>query len=429
MKSPGITGTGISVRIGKAIAEAKIPSSRFAGMAGPSPKPTNKSFRFLLEEALSNPWGGKSLAELADRKRNVLILLDDATRPTPTAEILDSVLPRLHSAGVGRDQIQVLFATGTHRAVSESEAQKKIGKERWKTLAWKSHDWKGPLVRMGWTSTGVPVDVNPALAEADLVIGIGSVFPHRYCGWSGGGKLVLPGASGEEAIAKTHLHPAVEPSITFGSRNNPAIAESREAARIAGLKFLVQVVSDGCGNVAAVEAGEPEKAHEAAIEHAIQILSAEVPISEIVVASAWPEDSDLWQAGKALYPAESVVKTGGVIILAASLEEGIGPHPEFPLFLKEKTEGPPVFAGKTNGTIALAAALMTKKVKEKAEILLVAEGPGAKLAGEVAKKAGFRFASSLQSALDDSLRRFPEGKIAVLKEAPLLLPVPKEGKA
>lgn len=416
------------MRIGKVTAEAKIPSSRFAGMVAPSPKPTEKSFRILLEEALSNPWGGKSLTELADRKRNVLILLDDATRSTPTAEILDSVLPQLHSAGVGLDQIQILFATGTHRAVRESEAQKKIGKERWETLAWRSHDWKGPLVRMGWTSTGVPVDVNPALADADLVVGMGSVFPHRYCGWSGGGKLVLPGASGEEAIAKTHLHPVFEPSIAFGSRNNPAIAESREAARIAGLKFLIQVVSDGSGNVAAVEAGEPEKAHEAAIEQAIKILSAEVPISEIVVASAWPEDSDLWQAGKALYPAEKVVKTGGVIILAASLEEGIGPHPEFPLFLKEKTEAP-VFAGRNTGIIAFAAALMTKKVKEKADILLVAEGPSVQLARDVAKKAGFRFASSLQSALDDSLQRFPEGKIAVLKEAPLLLPIPKERKA
>lgn len=414
----------LSLRSGKRILQGDIPASAFAGVFRPARHGARKLLQDRFEEALSHPRGGLCLEHLARAARNVLILCDDATRPTPTAEILVSMVSLIERTGLPAEKIRILFATGTHRALSEQEARAKIGKDLWGRISWESHDWKGSLTRMGWTSAGAPVDVNSRLAEADLVIGIGSVFPHRYCGWSGGGKLVLPGISGQRSILRAHMMPYYDPSICLGSPKNRAITESREAARIAGLRFLIQVVCDGTGEVYALEAGEPGAAHDAAIARGQEVFSAKIDPADIVIASAWPEDSDLWQAGKALYAAELAVKEGGLIVLVTDLREGVGPHSEYALLLRMSSNS--IRSGMETGhfrdPLAAAAAFVTRRVMEKARIILVTSAAG----GDVAREASLDWSADFQETLNMALGQYSQGRLALLEEAPLILPLSKE---
>ena len=411
----------LSLRSGERNLQGNIPAFAFSGIFRPARHGDRRTLRDRFKGALSHPRGDLSLEHVVRDARNLLILCDDGTRPTPTAETLELMVPVIERAGLPAEKIRILFATGTHRALSEQEAHAKIGTDLWGRISWESHDCEGPLTHVGWTSAGTPVEVNPRLAEADLVIGIGSVFPHRYCGWSGGGKLVLPGVSGQRSILRSHMMPYYDPSICLGSPKNLAISESREAARIAGLRFLVQIVCDGTGKVYAVEAGEPGLAHDAAIARGQEVFSARIDPADIVIASAWPEDSDLWQAGKALYAAEMAVKKGGLIVLVADLREGIGPHPEYAPLLRLGSNAirSGMETGRFKDPLAAAAALVTRRVMEKARIILVTSEAGS----NVAREALLNWNSNFQETLNMVLDQRPEGRLVLLEEAPLILPL------
>ena len=54
------------------------------------------------------------------------------------------------------------------------------------------------------TGTSVEVRINRHVAEADVAIVVGPVFPHEVVGFSGGNKYFFPGVSGPELINLSH---------------------------------------------------------------------------------------------------------------------------------------------------------------------------------------------------------------------------------
>jgi nickel-dependent lactate racemase len=90
---------------------------------------------------------------------------------------------------------------------------------------------------VGVTSAGTALRVNPLVKAADLVLAVGSILPHRYCGWSGGGKIVLPGVSSLEAIAAMHLRVTRDSSIRLGAPDNAARREMDEQHASRGCSF------------------------------------------------------------------------------------------------------------------------------------------------------------------------------------------------
>ena len=71
----------------------------------------------LIEEALENPIGFESYDEFSEDADRLLVIINDATRPTPTSKILQYLLPVLSS----HPDIKFLIATGVHRAPTEDE--------------------------------------------------------------------------------------------------------------------------------------------------------------------------------------------------------------------------------------------------------------------------------------------------------------------
>src|SRR4029079_15713317 len=71
-----------------------------------------------IEAALDRPVSGDSLATLAKGKRTAAISVCDITRPAPNPIVLPPLLRRLQAAGIPKEGIRILIATGLHRAAT-----------------------------------------------------------------------------------------------------------------------------------------------------------------------------------------------------------------------------------------------------------------------------------------------------------------------
>jgi nickel-dependent lactate racemase len=151
----------------------------------------------VLAHGFAHPHGAPRLREMVRRDDRVLILIEDGTRGTPVARVLPYVLDELRAAGVPDDAVMLLTAQGTHRKMSDDELGRKLG-EFYGRFALAQHDWldESSLYEFGVASDGTRVTANRLLKDADFVLGLGSIVPHRIKGFSGGAKIVFPGVSG-----------------------------------------------------------------------------------------------------------------------------------------------------------------------------------------------------------------------------------------
>jgi nickel-dependent lactate racemase len=164
------------------------------------------------------------------------------------------------------------------------------------------------------------------------LIATGVVEPHLYAGYSGGRKTVAIGAAGERTIEVTHGPKMLDaPGTRLGRvESNPFHEALTEIAQRAGLRFILNVVTDDAGAGISVLAGEPKEAFGRLVETAREFYEVEIPHQfDVVVAGVGhPKDVNLYQASRAptnLYFAPTpVVKEGGTIIMPAPCQEGVG---------------------------------------------------------------------------------------------------------
>ncbi len=162
--------------------------------------------RAEIEKALKEPLGSRRLSEFAKSENKTVILVDDATRPAPSGLMVAPILDELTAAGIKDENITVIFACGTHRAVTHDEAVRLLGEaivDRIKTI---SHDSKAQdLVEIGTThKSGTKVLLNKAFMDADLRIVTGDVCLHYFAGYGGGRKSIVPGIAGLETVKHNH---------------------------------------------------------------------------------------------------------------------------------------------------------------------------------------------------------------------------------
>ncbi|MCX8150171.1 MAG: nickel-dependent lactate racemase [Candidatus Bathyarchaeota archaeon] len=283
-----------------------------------------------IERALKEPIpiGNKRLSEIALPESKVAIVVNDATRRTPTDVMLPPVLDELTLAGVKDENIVLIFGTGTHRPVTREEAVRLVGEAVFKRVKTVSHDCKAPdLVHVGNTRHGNKVYLNKVFAEANVKVLLGDVDFHYYAGYSGGRKSVLPAVAGEETIKHNHalmLHPHARPGVLAG---NPVNEDMVEAAKFAKVDFILNVVTNSKGQIVKAFAGDLEQAFNEAVKLVDDMYRVVIDRrAEIVVVSCGgsPADINLYQAYKAIDSALEAVKRGGVIVLVAECPEGHG---------------------------------------------------------------------------------------------------------
>jgi nickel-dependent lactate racemase len=314
---------------GKTDVCVRVPARNLLGSLEPVERQGVPDAKAEVDRALKEPIGSKRLSEIANAESKVAIVVDDATRKAPSQVMLLPVLAELNAAGVKDENVTVIFGCGTHRAVKPEEAQALIGEEALKRVKTISHDCKAQdLVLAGTTkSHGNKVFLNRTFAEADVKVLLGDVGFHYYAGYGGGRKSVLPAVSGAETIQHNHAMMLHANARTGVLEDNPVHQDMTEAARLAKLDFIVNVVENSKGEIVKAFAGDLEQAFLEAVKLVDEMYRLKVERrADIVVVSAGghPSDMNLYQAYKALDNTLDVVKRGGVIILVAECPEGHG---------------------------------------------------------------------------------------------------------
>ena len=278
--------------------------------------------RTAATAALDDPHG-PALDERVDPDDAVTVVVTDVTRATPDDVLLDAMLARLPGP---RDRVRVVLGLGLHRPMSDAEIRAGLGEHADLAV---NHD-PDAAVEVG-TVDGVPIAVNPAVAEADVVLATGMVEPHQYAGFSGGAKTVVVGAGGEALIRHTHGPETLsEPGVRLGRvEANPFREFLDRAGDVAGPDFCCNVTKGPTGILGAA-AGDPRPVVRDLAATAREALS--VPLSRrfdaVVGGVGAPKDANLYQASRAatylLLGDHNPVRPGGRVVLPARLPEGAG---------------------------------------------------------------------------------------------------------
>ncbi len=275
-----------------------------------------------------------------DAKR-VCLVVPDRTRTCP----LPLIMGAFRDALAGRaKEVTVLIALGTHQGHSEEQLAEHLGyrpgrsedtypgwrilnheswlPETFTSLGSISAERVGELTGGRLTDAGVEVRINRHVAEADVAIVVGPVFPHEVVGFSGGNKYFFPGVSGQELIDLSHWVGALITSAEMiGTRGvTPVRALINEACTLIPTERLALclVVASGTDTLHAAAFGTPEDAWAAAAD-----VSAETHVTYLDrafprVLSIMPAKyEDIWTAAKGFYKLEPIVADGGELIIYA----------------------------------------------------------------------------------------------------------------
>ena len=283
------------------------------------------------KEALTNPIGSKKLSEIAKGKKTACIVVSDYTRGCPYSRpnfnLLLPLIDELHAGGIKDEDIKFLVGTGAHRVHTKQEDIDNFGQEivdRYEVI---SHDCDKNNVSLGNLSTGNELLIDKVWVDAEVKVMTGLITTHYFGGFSGGRKGVLPGIVARETIRKNHAM-IVDPEVDIAkTKGNPISDEMDEAARKAGVDFLLNVVINDKKEIVTIVAGDLDKAYEEGWKACRDLYL--VPFREkadvvFACAGGYPKDVSLYQSQKTINNGKLVLKDGGTIVLISQCSEGIG---------------------------------------------------------------------------------------------------------
>lgn len=291
-----------------------------------------------LRTAVFNPLKSPGIEDFLKGRENILLLVNDATRPTPTGAVMEILYPLLRDK-----RFKILVATGSHRAPTEEEYDFIFGKlhGELKDRVHVHDAKKSPCYSLGKTRHGNDLMLNTLVREADAIIPIGSIEPHYFAGYTGGRKCFMPGVASYDCITANHrlaISPAAQAMVLKG---NPVAEEFDDAEQILEKLnvFAIMTVLDGEHRVYAAAAGDLKESFYSLLPRADEVFV--VPIkrkADIVVTLALePNDIDLYQSQKALDNGKTALEDGGIIILVSACRSGVGSQAFLDLLSSEPT--------------------------------------------------------------------------------------------
>jgi nickel-dependent lactate racemase len=208
-------------------------------------------------------------------------------------------------------------------------------------------------------------------------------------------------------------------------KGNPFHEEAVKVARKVGVDFILNVVKNSCGQVAAAVAGELEQAH----EHGVSICrqSWQMNLSHrydvvIVTPGGYPRDIDLHQSQKAMSTAEMVIDADGAIVLLAECRDGVGKYADWLKQAKSPREVIDRFKCEGFTEDHSSKAFMCARALEHYSVHLFCDG----IPADEAAQMFFKPAPTPQAAIDAALAmKGPNARVLVLPQAAICIPVVK----
>ncbi len=301
-----------------------LPEENFAGTIYPKDVPVGDE-RTEVRRALDAPAAGPSLEKFLEGGKDIVFIINDGTRPTPTCKVLDALSERMDLT-----KARYLIATGDHRAPTEDEYRFMFGKHL-DTVRPNIHSHAARTdncVHLGTSKNGTEMLVNEMAVKADRLVIITSVEPHYFAGYTGGRKSFLPGVAARKTIEQNHKLAMRQEAQALVLEGNPVHEDMMDALKVVKDKpiFAIQIVLDRHQNIYKVEAGDLHTSFDRAVKWANEVFSVGIKEKADVVVSIapYPMDVDLYQSQKALDNGKWALKEGGTIIMVSKCRQGIG---------------------------------------------------------------------------------------------------------
>lgn len=295
----------------------------------------------IVERALDNPIGSKTLEELIRGKKSMVIISSDHTRPVPSRVTMPIILRRIRQANPDI-KITILIATGFHRPTTRQELIDRYGEEivaNENIVVHRSRD--DEMADLGTLPSGGKLLLNKVAIDTDFLMAEGFIEAHFFAGFSGGRKSILPGIASATTVMANHCSEFIaDPCARTGIlENNPIHRDMLYAAAQAKLAFILNVVIDAKKQVIAAFAGDSEKAHVKGCEFVLNMSQVKKNPTDIVITTngGYPLDQNIYQSVKGMTAAEANCKLGGVIIMVAGLSDGHGGESFFKMVSETET--------------------------------------------------------------------------------------------
>ena len=409
----------IRIPYGKEKVDVEVEENRIAGIVEAnvvSVGDETKTIRKGIEHAINS----RSFDDFIADAEDLLFIVNDYTRPTPTAKILEVIYPKIKDKNT-----KFIIATGIHRAPTEEEFKFIFGNYHnlLKNMIY-VHDARKDedMVYLGVSSTGTEMYVNKIGVEAHKLVTIGSVEPHYFAGYTGGRKSFIPGIASYKTIEQNHKHALSPHAQTLVLEGNPVHEDMVDALKtIEGKEvFSIQTVLDGEKRIFHCTSGHIHSSFLMAIEKAHEVYCVNIKEkTDIVIAVAgYPSDVDLYQSQKALDNGKLALRKGGILILVSECRSGIGEEAYFDLLASSMTPQ------ETLQKIEQGYKLGYHKAAKMAEIATWAEIWGVTgLADKDMEQAFIKPCHEIQEALDRAIEKKGEkAKILFLMDASLTVP-------
>ncbi|MBY3307810.1 nickel-dependent lactate racemase [Rhizobium laguerreae] len=383
-------------------------------------------------EALGAPIAAAPLGELAKGRRSACILICDITRPVPNKLFLRPMIETMIAAGIAKDKISVLVATGLHRPNLGGELAELVG-DPWvlDNVRVENHYARDEdaHVDFGFTSTRhTPVKLDRLFAEADLRIATGLVEPHFMAGWSGGRKVIAPGVAHHETIRTFHSARFMEDPLAVQCNlvGNPLHEEQLEIVRMLGEVYALNTVLDEDRDLVCVTFGEIIASHQAAVDFvsgATQI-ALDRKFSTVVTSSAgYPLDKTYYQTIKGMVTPLDILEPGGTLIMVSECSEGFGSHEFREAQAKLVELGPEKFlttlTAKSLAEIDEWQTEMQLKPMRAGTVELYTTG----LSGDDRRLTGVAMIDDIAKAIGRSIERSGDPHVAIIPEGPYVVPI------
>ncbi|MDR1383465.1 MAG: nickel-dependent lactate racemase [Planctomycetaceae bacterium] len=389
--------------------------------------PTLQSPEDAMDELLRRPIDSPPLLELAADKHSACVVISDVTRPVPNTTILPPILRTLEQAGISRENVLILIATGLHRSSTPAERLEMCGEKIVANYRIEDHhaSRQDEHAYLGDSPRNLPVWIDTRYLNADLKIVTGLIESHFMAGYSGGRKGICPGICGAETIGQWHRPRFLEHANakTGQLSENPVHEEGTWIAKKAGVDFLVNAVMNAERKIVGLVAGNLETAYERGVEIARNLIVDTLPEpADIIVTSGggYPLDQTFYQTIKGIVTAIDILKEGGTVIIAGSCAEGIG-CPQF----EEIAAKFPTIEAFTQAILNEDFFVVNQwqieelaKVLRKGRVVVVTDS----LPPETLRRMYVETAPTVETAVNDALTRYgAAAKIAVIPDGPYVL--------
>jgi nickel-dependent lactate racemase len=390
------------------------------------------SIEQMTREALSKPTGTRPFQNLRAGVKNIAIIVDDGTRPTPIKEILGVLLARLAEDGFSKENINIVVALGTHEVMKKKEVEARLGVEVVSNYKVVQHNaWQSDLMPIKIPGDDRVVKINPEVARADLKVGISSILPHPMAGYGGGPKIVMPGVCDFETIRDHHMKYVIHPrSVAGDTKGNPFHEGIFKVARAVGLDFSINCVYNQKGQVIRIIGGSLEMAFKEAVEVCFEKLGHRFGEKvDVTITSTFPHTHG-HQFFKGLCAPDMVTKETGAVLLIAPV---VAPIPAEFLnsfhVIKEKSHGNSAAYVKDALSKGMAF-LPDKSIDYNTAMTTVFTRPNIRtvlvsplISADEARTMGMEYSSSIEEGLRLLEKSYPQAKIAMFPSGGLIVPI------